>query len=241
MYRFVVIQSLSHVWLFTTPWTVAHQASLSFTISQSLLKLVSIESVILFNHLILCWLLLLLHSIFLSNRIFSNELALYIRWPKDWSFSFSISPSNEYSGLILELTGLISLLSKVVTLESLRQHHSLKPSILQRSAFFMVQLSHLYMITGKTIALTIWTSVHKVMPLLFNILSHLHKLKPNHKATIYFASKQISKDTHHIHSKYPLDYGHGKGLKGRRKEEEIGIIQTSLYEKLCYFAIASQM
>ena len=198
---------------------------MSFTISQSLLKLMSIESVILSYHLILFRLFLLLHSVFLSNRIFSNELALHIRWPKDWSFSFSISPSSEFSGLILGLTGLISLLSKVVTLESLLQHHSLKPSILQYSAFFMVQLSHLYMITGKTIALTIRTSVHKVMPLLFNILSHLHKLKPSHKETVYFASKQISKDTHHVHSKYPLDYGHRKGLKSGRKEEEVGIIQ----------------
>ena len=129
---------------------------MSFTISQSLLKLMSIETVILSNHLIPCRLFLLLHSIFLSNRIFSSESALHIRWPKDWSFSFSISPSNEFSGLILGLTGLISLLSKAVILESLLQHHSLKPSILQCSAFFMVQPSDPYMTTGKTITLTIW-------------------------------------------------------------------------------------
>ena len=180
----------------------------------------STEPVILSNHLILCRLLLLLHSIFLSNRIFSNELALHIRWPKDWSFS--ISPSNEYSGLILGLTGLISLLSKVVILESspAPQFEAISSSALS----FLYGPLHLYMITGKTIALTKWTSVHRVMPLLFNTLSHLHKLKSDHKATVYFTNKQISRDTYHIHSKYPLDYGHGKGLKGRRKEED-GIIQ----------------
>ena len=145
-----------------TPWTEAHQASLSFTISWSLLRLMSIESVRLSNHLILCLHLLLLPSVFPSIRVFSNESALCTRWPKYWSFTFSNSPSNEYSGLIyLGLTDLISLQSK--RLKTLLQDHNSKASILLCLAFFMVQLSHLYMTTGKTIALTRQTFVGKVM------------------------------------------------------------------------------
>ena len=119
------------------------------------------------NHLILCHPLLLLPSIFPSIRVFFKESALHIRWPKDWSFSFSISPSGEYSGLIFFRTDWLDLLAGQATLKSLLQHHSLKASILQHSAFFMVQLSHLYMTTGKTMALTRWTFVGKVMSLLF--------------------------------------------------------------------------
>ena len=162
----VFVQSLSHVRLFVTPWTAAHQASLSFTISWSLLKLMSIESVMSSGHLILCH-PLLLSPVFLSIRVFSNESTLCIRWPKYWSFSFSISPSNEYSGLIPFRIDGADLLAVQGTLENLLQHHSLKMSILQCSAFFMVQLSYLYVTTGKTIALAIWTFVSKVISLLF--------------------------------------------------------------------------
>ena len=139
--------------VFATPWTSAHQASLSFTISQSLLNLMSIESVMLSNHLVLCCPLLLLPSVFLSTRVFSNELALRIKWPKHWSFS--ISPSNEYSGLISFRVDSFDILAVQKILKSLLQHHSSKASILQLSALFKVQLSHPYMTTGKTIALTI--------------------------------------------------------------------------------------
>ena len=161
------VQSLSHVRLFVTPWTAAHQASLFVTNSQSLLKLMSIESVISSNHLLLCR-PLLPPSIFPSIRVFSNESVLRIRWPKCWSFSFSISPSNEYSGLMW-----LDLLAVQGTLKSLLQHHSSQASILWYSAFFIVQLSHPYMTTGKTIALTKRTFVNKVMSLLFNMLSRL--------------------------------------------------------------------
>ena len=138
-----------------TPWTAAYQASLSFTISQSLLKLMSIESVMPSNHLILCRPLLLLPSNFPRIRVFSNESALRIRWPKYWSFSFSISPSNEHPGLISFRMDWLDLLAVQGTVKSLLQYHISKASILLRSAFFMVQLSHPYMTTGKTIALTI--------------------------------------------------------------------------------------
>ena len=131
----------------------------------------SIESVMSSNHLVLCYPLLLLPSIFPSIRVFSNELALCIRWPKYWSFSFSISPSNEYSGLISFRMDWFDLLAVQGTLTSLLQHHTSKASILRHSAFFMVQLSHPYMITGKTISLTRWTFVRKVISLLFNMLS----------------------------------------------------------------------
>ena len=161
-----VVQLLSCVWLFTIPLTTAHQTSLSFTIPWSLLKLTSIESMMPSNHLILCCPLLLLSSIFPSISAFSSELALRIRWLKYQSFS--ISPSNEYSWLISFRTYWFDLLAVQVTLKSLLQHHYSKTSVLQRSAFFMVQLSHLYMTAGTTIALTIWTFVGKVTSLLFN-------------------------------------------------------------------------
>ena len=134
------VQSLSQVWLFVTPWTAARQASLSITNSQSLLKPMSIESVMPSNHLILCHRLLLPPSIFLSIRVFSNESVLHIRWPKYWSFRFSISPSSEYSGLISFRINWFDLLAVQGTLKNLLQHHSSKASILQRSAFFIVQL-----------------------------------------------------------------------------------------------------
>ena len=170
---------LSCVWLFETPWTVACQASLSsFTISRSLLKLMSIESVRPSNHLVLCRPVLLLPSIFPTIRVFSNKSGLRIRWPKYWSFSFSISPSNEYSN---ENSGLISFrihwfdLAAQGTLKSLLQHHSSKASILLCSGFFILQISHPYTTTGKTIALTRWTFVGKVMSLLFNMLCRFVK------------------------------------------------------------------
>ena len=156
-----------------TPSTAACQASLSITNSRSLLKLMPIEWVMPSNHLIFCHPLLLPSSIFPRIRVFSNESVLLIRWPKYWSFSFSISPSNVYSGLISFRMDWLDLLAVQETLKSLLQHHSLKASILWHSAFCMVQLSHPYMTTGKTIALTRWAFVGKVMSLLFNILSRL--------------------------------------------------------------------
>ena len=153
-----------------TPRTVAHHASLSITNSQSLLRLMSIESVMPSNHLVLCRPLLLLPSTFPSIRVFSNESVLHIRWPKYWSFSFSISPSNEYSGLISFKIDWFDLLAVQETLKSLPNHSS-KASILWCSAFYIVHLSHLCMTVGKTIALARWTFVGKVMSLLFNMLS----------------------------------------------------------------------
>ena len=167
MYQF------SRVQLFATPWTAACQASLSITNSWSLLKFMSIVSVMPSNHLILCCPLLLPSSIFPSIRVFSSESVLRIRWPKYWSFSLSLSPSNEYSGLISFLIDWLDLLVVQRTLKSLLQHHSSKASVLWCSAFFMVQLLHPYMTTGKTIALTRQTLVGKVMFLLFNMLSRL--------------------------------------------------------------------
>ena len=164
---------LSRVRLFETPWTAARQASLSIANSGSLIKVMSIELVMLSNHLILCHPLLLLPSVFPSIRVFSNESVLRIRWPKYWSFSFSISPSNEHSELISFRIDWLDLLAVQGTLKSLLQHHSSKASILWCSAFFMVQLSRSYMTTGKTIALTFRTFVSKVMSLLFSILSRL--------------------------------------------------------------------
>ena len=152
------------------PWTAARQASLSITSSWSLLKLMSIESVIPSNHLNLCCPLILLPSIFSSIRVFSNESVLCIRWPKYWSFSFSISPSSEHSGLI---SFRLDLLAAQGPLKRLLHHYSSKASILWCSAFFIVQLTHPYMTTAKTIALTRWTFVGKVMSLLFNMLSRL--------------------------------------------------------------------
>ena len=165
--------SLSHVQLFATPGTAARQASLSITNTRILLKLMSIMSVMPSNHLILCHCLFLLPSIFPSIRVFSNESALHIKWPKYWSFSFNISPSNEYSGPISFRINWLDLLAVQGTLKSLLQHHSSKASILWRLAFFIVQLLHPYMTTRKTIALTRQTFVGKVMSLLFNMLSSL--------------------------------------------------------------------
>ena len=167
------IQSLSWVWLSATPCTATCQASLSITNSQSLLKLMSIESVMRSNHLILCHPLLLSPSIFSSIRVFSNESVLHIRWPNYWNFSFSISPSNEYPGLISFRMDWLNLLAVQGTLKSLLQHHSSKASILWCSAFFIVQLSNPYRTTGKTIALTRQTFAGKVMSLLFNMLFRL--------------------------------------------------------------------
>ena len=154
-----VVPSLSRVRLFATPWAAARQASLSITNSRSLLKLMSIESVMPSNHLILCRPLLLPPSIFPSIRGFSNESALHIRWPKYWSFSFSIGPSNEYSGLISFRIDRFDFLAVQGTLKSLLQHHSSKASVFRHSAFSMVQLSQTYMTTGKTIALTVGTFI----------------------------------------------------------------------------------
>ena len=168
---FVVVQSLSHIRLLVTPLTAARQASLFFTISRSLLKLMSTESMMPSNHLILCHLLLLIPSVFPSIRVCSNESALHI-WlqPKYLSFSFSIHPSNEYSGLISFRVDWLDLLAVQGTLKSLLQHHSSKTSILQCSVFFMVQLSYPYMTTGKTIALTRQNFVGKVISLLFVVV-----------------------------------------------------------------------
>ena len=169
---FSSVQSVSRIWLFATPWIAARQASLSITNSHSLLKLMPIESVMPSSQLILCCPLLLLPPIPTSIRVFSNDSALRVRWPKYWSFSFSISPSNEHPGLISFRMGWLDLLAAQGTLKSLLQHHSSK-AILLHSAFFIVQLSHPYMTTGKTIALTRQTFVGKVMSLLFEMLSRL--------------------------------------------------------------------
>ena len=173
VYQFSSVQSLSHVQLFATPWTAAHQASLSITNSQSLPKLMSIKSVMPSNHLILCRPLLLPPSIFPSIRVFSDESVLHIRWPKYCSFSVSISPSNEHPGLIFFGMDWLDLLAVQGTLKSLLQHHISKASVLPHSAFFIVQLSHPYMTIGKTTALTRQTFVGKVMSLLSNMLSSL--------------------------------------------------------------------
>ena len=162
------VQSLSRVRLFVTPWTAAHQASLSITKSWSLLKLMFIELEMPSNHLILCCPLLLPHSVFPRIKVFSNDSVLGIKWPKYWSFSFNISPSNEHPGLISFRMDRLDLLTVQGTLKSLLQHHSSKASILQHLALFVVQLSHLYMTTGKTIALTRWTFVGKLMSLQSN-------------------------------------------------------------------------
>ena len=170
---FSSFQSLSRVRLFATPWIRAHQASLSITKSQNSLRLTSIQSVMPSSHLILCRPLLLLPPIPPSVRVFSNESTLRMRWPKHWSFSFSIIPSKEIPGLISFRMDWLDLLAVQGTLKGLLQHHSSKASIPQCSAFFTVQLSHPYMTTGKTIALTRWTFVGKVMSLLLNMLSRL--------------------------------------------------------------------
>ena len=170
---FSSVQSLSRVQLFVTPWIAARQASLSITNSRNSLKLTSIESVMPSSHLILCRPLLLLPPVPPSIRVFSSESTLRIRWPKYWSFSFNIIPSKEIPGLISFRIDWLDLLAVQGTLKSLLQHHSSKPPILRRSAFFTVQLSHPYMTTEKTIALTRRTLVGKVMSLIFNMLSRL--------------------------------------------------------------------
>ena len=167
------VQSLSRVRLFATPWTVAHRASLSIPNCRSPPKPMSIESVMPSNHLIFCHPLLLLPSILPGIRVFSSESALLMRWPNYWSFSFNICPSSEHPGLISFRMDWLDLLAVQGTLKSLLQHHSSKASILRHSAFIIVQLTHPYMTTGKTIALTRWTFVGKVMSLLFNMLSRL--------------------------------------------------------------------
>ena len=171
--QFSSVQSLSHVRFFVTPLITALQASLSTTNSRSSHRLTSIESMMPSSHLILCHPLLLLPPIPSSIRVFSNESTLHIRWPKYWSFSFSISPSKEIPGLISFRMDWLDFLAVQGTLKSLLQHHSSKASILQHSAFFTVQLSHPYMTTGKTIALTRRTFVGKVMSLLLNMLPRL--------------------------------------------------------------------
>ena len=170
---FSSVRSLSRVQLFATPWTTARQASLSITNSRSSPRFTSIESVTPSSHLILCRPLLLLPPIPPSIRVFSNESTLHMRWPKYWSFSFSTSPSNEHPELISFRMDWLNLLAVQGTLKSLLQYHSSKASILRRSAFFTVQLSHPYMTTGKTITLTRRTFVGKVMSLLLNMLSRL--------------------------------------------------------------------
>ena len=167
--QFSSVQSLSRVWLFVTPWITARQASLS----RSSLKLMSIESVMPSSHIIPYRPFLLLPPIPTSIRVFSNESTLRMRWPKYWSFSFSISPSSEYSGLISFRMDWLDLFAVQGTLKSLLQHHSSRASILRLSAFFIIQVSHPYMTTGKTIGFTRQTFVDKVMSLLFNMLSRL--------------------------------------------------------------------
>ena len=167
------VQSLSHVPFFATPWTATLQASLSITNSQSLLKLMSIELVVPSNHLILCHPLLLLPSLFPNIRVFSSGSVSLIRWPKYWSFSFSLSPSSEYSELISFRIDWFDLPAVQGTLKSLLQHHSSKEAVFWHSAFFIVPLSHPYMTTGKTIVLTRQTFVGEVMSLLLNMLSRL--------------------------------------------------------------------
>ena len=171
--KFSSVQWLSRIQLFVTPWTVACQASLSITNSRSPPKPMSTELVMPPKQLILCHPLLLLPSIFPRIRVFSNESVLHIRWPKYWSFSFNISPTNEHLGLISFRMDWWHVLAVQGTLKSLLQHHSSKASILRCSAFFIVQFSYPYITTGKTIALTRWTFVGKVMSLLFNVLSRL--------------------------------------------------------------------
>ena len=171
--QFSPVQLLNRVRLFATPWTAARLASLSITNCWSLLKLMFTESVTPFSHLIFCRPLLLLPSIFPSIRVFSNESVLHIRWPNNWSFHFSISPSNEYSGQISFRMDWLDLLAVQGTLKSLLQNHSSKALILWGAVYFIVQLSHPYMTTGKTIALNRRTFVDKVMSLLFNMLSRL--------------------------------------------------------------------
>ena len=193
--QFTSVQSLSHVKLFVTPLITAHQASLSITNSRSLLKLMPIESVMPSSHVILCHPLVLLTPIPPSIKVFFNESTLHMRWPKYWSFSFSISPSNEHPGLISFRMDWLDLLAVQGTLKRLLQHHSSKASIFWCSAFYIVQLSHPYMTTGKTTALTRWTFVGKVMSLLFNMLPRLViTFLPSSKRLNFMASVTIRSD-----------------------------------------------
>ena len=194
--RLSLPQSLSHVRLFVTLWTAACQTFLFITNSWSLLKLMSIELVMPSNHLIHCWSLLRPSSNFPSIRVFSNGAALHIRWPKYWSFSFSISPSTKYSELIAFRMHSLDLLAAQGTLKSLLQHHRSKASILWCSVLFIVQLSHPYMTTGKITALTRWTFVGKVMSMLFNMLSRLVITFPKEQASFNFmAAVTICRDS----------------------------------------------
>ena len=194
-YSISSVHSLSHVWLFATPWITVHQASLSITNSQNLLKLMSIESVMPFSHLILYHPLILWPPIPPSIRVFSKESTLLMSWPKYWSFSFSISPSNDNPGLTSFRMDWLDLLAVQGTLKSLLQHHGLKTSVFCCSAFFTVQLSHPYMTTGKTIALTRGTFVDKVMSLLFNMLSRLViTFLPRSKCLNFMAAVTIFSD-----------------------------------------------
>ena len=183
----VIVQSLSHVQSFATPWTSAHQASLSVTVSWSLFKPMSIESVMPSNHLIFCHPLLLLPSIFPSIRVFFNQLALPIRWPNQWRFSF-ISPSNEYSGLISFSIDEFDLLALQQTLKILLQHHSLEETILQCSAFFIVKLSHPYMTTGKTIA-CIQTHICVCVCVCVCVSKYIHSKLPNNHCNVLYQNE----------------------------------------------------
>ena len=193
--QFSSVRLLSCVQLFLTPWTAAHQASLSVTNSWSLLKLMSVKSVMPSNHLILCRPLLLLPSVFPIIRVFSNESVLRMRWPRYWRFSFSISPSNEYSGLISFRMDWLDLFADQGTLKSLLQHHSLKASILRCSAFFRVQLSYPYTTTGKTIALTKWTFVEEQNGgYLKNYAAIIQPCNPTPGHIIYVEKNMVWKD-----------------------------------------------
>ena len=208
MYGSLSVQfSCSAVSNSATPWTSTYQTSLSISNSQSLLKLMSIESVMPSNHLILCCPLLILPSMFPSIRVFSNESVLCTRWPKYCSFSFSISPSNEYSGLISFRMDRLALLAVQGTLKSLLQHHSSKTSVLQHSAFFIVQLSHPYMTTRKTTALTRQTFVGKVMSLIFKMLSRLVITFLPRSKHLLISWPQSPSAAHFIHgSLYSVNY-----------------------------------
>ena len=206
MVKFSSVQSLSHVWLFATPWIAAHQASLSITNSRSSPKFMSIESVMPSSHLIFCRPLCFLPPIPPSIRVFSNESTLHMRWPKYWTFSFSISPSKEHPGLISFRMDWLDLLAVQGTLKNLLQHHNSNASILRRSAFFTVQLSHPYMTTGKTIALTRWTFVDKAMSLLLNMLSRLiiTFLPRSKRLLISWLQSPSAETTTQLHSSHTL-------------------------------------
>ena len=209
-FQFSSVQSLSRVRLFATPWIAAHQGSLSNINSQSSPRLMSIESVMPSSHLVLCCPLLLLPSIPPSSRVFSNESNLHMKWPKYWSFSLSISPSKEHPGLISFRMDWLNLLAVQGTLKSLLQHHISKASILQRPAFFTVQLSHPYMTTGRTIALTRLTFVGKAMSLLLNMLSRLvitFLLRSKHLLISWLQSPSAVRDSKRDTDIHPTVFG----------------------------------